>query len=238
MRAALFALLLLTALARAAEPGVVEVPPDPDPKWVEFKVQPGKQLVLSSGAVAAKWVRIDTGAELRSADGKVATFTASAPGVYRCVVVPAGGDPQFVRVTVGDPGPGPGPGPGPKPPDPPVDALVLKLRAAFAADPADIDKRRNSAKDLAELYRQAAVLAADPAVGTSGALLEQVSKAAAALLKDPPAPGRKHLADVRKVVGAELGALLPTDDVLTDAQRKAVAELFAKLAVALEELAK
>jgi hypothetical protein len=125
--------------------------------------------------------------------------------------------------------------PEPKPPEP-VDPLAKKLRAAFDGDPVQLDTRRGQAKDLAALYRQAAKLAQDTSVASSGELLAQVSKAAATMLSDPPPPARRNLADVRKVVALELGTVLPTDDALTDAQRKAVAELFAKLAAILESL--
>lgn len=121
--------------------------------------------------------------------------------------------------------------PAPKPPDPkpePVDPLKAKLRAAFDADPAQLDVRRNSAKDLAELYRQAAKLATDATVETSGDLLKRVKDASAALV------GADALRECRKVVAQELGAVLPTDEPLTDAQRKAVADLFGRLAVILD----
>jgi len=128
-------------------------------------------------------------------------------------------------------GPGPKP-PDPKPPEPPADALKAKIRAAFDSDVAQLDIKRKNALDLAELYRQASKLSADAEVATSGALLQRVRDAAMTLV------GNEALREVRKVVGAELGLLLPTDDTLTDAQRKAVGGLFAKLAGVLEEMAK
>lgn len=115
----------------------------------------------------------------------------------------------------------------PKPPEP-ADPLRAKLKSAFDADPAQLDARRSHAKDLAALYRQAAKLCADESVATSGDLLARVKTAAASLV------GADALRECRKVVGAELGALLPTDDALTDAQRKAVAALFARLADVLD----
>ncbi len=125
---------------------------------------------------------------------------------------------------------GPTPDPKPNPPKPPepVDPLRAKLRAAFDADPAQLDIRRNSAKDLAELYRQASKLSADASVETSGDLLKRVRDASATLV------GADALRECRRVVAQELGALLPTDEPLTDGQRKAVAELFGRLAVVLE----
>lgn len=117
--------------------------------------------------------------------------------------------------------------PEPKPPEP-ADALKTKLKAAFDADPAQLDARRGHAKDLAALYRQAAKLCADESVTTSGDLLARVKAAASSLV------GADALRECRKVVGTELGALLPTDDALTEAQRKTVAALFGKLAAILD----
>lgn len=123
----------------------------------------------------------------------------------------------------------------PVPPKPPADPLAAKLKAAFDADPpADPETKREYAKLLAALYRAAEELARDETVSTSGELLAQVSTAAAGLLKDPP--GMKKLAGTRKVVNAELAALLPTDDTLTADQRAATAALFKKLAAILDTI--
>lgn len=126
--------------------------------------------------------------------------------------------------------------PEPKPPEPkpePVDPLVVKLAAAFAADPpTSLETKREYAKLLAALYRAAEKLTRNESVGTSGELLTQVSRAAADLLEDPP--GMKKLAGTRKVVNAELTALLPTDEPLTADQRANVAALFKKLAMVLD----
>ncbi|MFM8273720.1 MAG: hypothetical protein ACKODX_15525 [Gemmata sp.] len=115
----------------------------------------------------------------------------------------------------------------PGPPEP-ADPLRAKLRAAFDAD-AD-PKKRDHARDLAALYRQAAGLCADAGVGTAGDLLSRVKAAATTLV------GADALRECRRVVAGELGALLPTDDALTAEQRKAAAALFAKLATILEGL--
>jgi hypothetical protein len=120
----------------------------------------------------------------------------------------------------------------PKPPEPPADPLRAKLKAAFDADPLQLDKRRSAAADLAALYRQAAKLAADPEVTTSGALLDRVRQAAGMLV------GADGLRDVRRAAGAELSAILPTDADLTAEQRGATAKLFERLAAILEELGK
>ncbi len=126
-----------------------------------------------------------------------------------------------------------GPAPKPKPPEPkPADPLRDRLKAAFDADPEQLDKRRGHALDLAALYREAAKLSADPAVGTSGDLLARVRDAGRALV------GADALREVRRAAGAELGALLPTDAPLTDEQRRAAAGLFTRLSAALEDVSK
>lgn len=126
----------------------------------------------------------------------------------------------------------------PVPPKPPVptDPLVAKLKAAYDADPAALDARKGLALNLAAMYRATADLASDPEVTTASALIEQMTKAIPKFLSDPP--GGKHLAGVRRVVGSELGAVFPTESLLTDDQRKAATALFLKFAVALEECAK
>lgn len=127
-------------------------------------------------------------------------------------------------------------GPAPKPPDPkppePVDRLRAKLKAAFDGDGAALESKREQAKDLAALYRQAATLATDVTVATSGDLLKRVRDAGSSLI------GPDALKDVRRAAGAELAAALPTDAPLSDAQREAAAKLFVRLATTLEEIAK
>jgi hypothetical protein len=124
--------------------------------------------------------------------------------------------------------------PTPKPPEPeppkPNDPLATKLKAAFEADAAPAATKREHAKDLAALYRQAAKLAADEAVPTSGELLRMVREASGRLV------GADALKDVRRVVAGELGELLPTDGALSGEQRKQAAALFAKLAAVLDGL--
>jgi hypothetical protein len=120
----------------------------------------------------------------------------------------------------------------PKPPEPPVDLLAAKLKTAFDGDTADAATKRERAKDLAALYRQAAALASNADVATSGDLLKRVRDAAGVLV------GADSLKGVRQAVGAELARLLPTDSPLSDEQRKAVGELFVKLAGILEDVAK
>jgi hypothetical protein len=147
----------------------------------------------------------------------------------RCVVViratPPGPPPE-------PPLPEPRPPPPPDPPEPrPPDPLQARLAAAYKADAAAPDAKREHAKDLAALYRAAAKLTDDPTIATSGELLRRVRDAAGLLI------GPQALRDVRQIVASELASLLPTDAPLTAAQRTSAAQLFRKLASYLEELA-
>lgn len=118
------------------------------------------------------------------------------------------------------------PGPGPKPPaPPPADPLAAAVKAAYDADP-DPGKA-GQVKDLAELYKQAAELAADPRVTTTGQLVERV-KAAALVLKITGLTG------VRKVVAGEVSAVMPDDVPLTPAARTAAATVFTRVHAALK----
>lgn len=119
----------------------------------------------------------------------------------------------------------------PKPPEP-VDPLRSKLKTAFDEDSTPLAQRRERAKDLAALYRQAAKLASDPAVTTSGELLRKVREAAGTLV------GADALKEVRRVAGMELAGILPTDAALTAAQREQAEQVFKRLAEILEEIAK
>jgi hypothetical protein len=118
----------------------------------------------------------------------------------------------------------PGPPP-PAPPPKPVDELKKKLRAAFEADGSD----RDAGLQLAALYREAAKLSQSPDVPSTAELLRRVREAAASLV-----PGA--LPAVRKVVAEELRLALgkSSDEALSAEERKAAAELFAKLAELLE----
>jgi hypothetical protein len=222
------ALLLAASTLSAADPpvvAVVEVPRPPAPKWVQFKSDAGRQITLSAGA-PAKWVAVDDGCDLVPApDAKQATFSAPHSGRYRLVCVTADG-PVLCAIEVGDGPPDPRPGPGPVP----VDPLAAKLRAAFFSDPEPMAARREHARDLAELYRQAAALAVKPELVTSADLLSRIKAASATLV------GADTLKEVRRVVAIELAAVLAVDAPLTAEQRKLVAALFDRMATVLESI--
>lgn len=232
----LAAVLMLTASAVAGQPPgpeKLQVIPVPAPySWDSLKVAGGQPVTLSAGtAKKAVWVLVDPGADLtpEPVSGATATFRADRAGEYRVIVLPADGPPILTRLQVGNAPPGPGPEPKPNPPGP-DDPLTAKLRKAYQDDPADAVRKRAAAKDLAELYRQAADLARRPTVETSGQLLEIVRSVAVNLNLAADLKG------VRTVVAEELLKVFPDDVPLTDANRKAAADTFLKLAAVMEVL--
>jgi hypothetical protein len=232
---ALFCLTLFSGAALADPPAVVPVPRDKPGEWAEVKATPGRLLVLAAEP-ASKWLLVDDeAADMRVFDaGKHAAFVAPAAGRVKVVVTGPDGTAARVVVVVGDGPPDPGPGPGPKPPvPPPADPLRVKLKTAFDADGAAPELRRNQAKDLAALYREAGKLCVSPDVQTAGDLLARVKAASASMV------GPDALKGVRTAVAGELALLFPTDGPLgaVDSEpRKKAAALFTKLAVILDEL--
>ncbi len=218
---ALLLLLSIAALTASAQQTTAPIA-DVTPKgsdWVEVKGLPGRLLILQTTSTA-KWLPIDDGFDLvPSSDGKSAAFVAPTAGRYRLTVV-VNGEPGRVAVTVGTPAP-------PVPPTPP-DPVAAAIAAAYSAEPAP--DKRDRVKDLAALYRQAAVLAADPTVTSSGALLARVQAAAKTLV------GPDAVKGVRAVAAGELGRVLPVDGPLSDGQRGSVVATFKKLATILEGL--
>lgn len=243
-------LSLTTSFLTAQEPPpavkVVEIPPPKAVEWLEFKAA-GGCCQLSAGDKPARWVLVDDrhARLVPDTSGKSAVFTADRAGVYHVLVVVGDAEPARVRITVGSVPPTPVPPnpipPGPNPPNPnpplppaPPDALLARLKAAWEADTTQFDRKRIAARDLAELYRQAAdlCLKKDDAgvnyvVLTSGELARRVRDAGHTLTPD-------MLVGVRKFVGEELIKIMPADAALTDVQRKSAAELFRALAAALD----
>lgn len=225
----------------AAPPQVTEVARDKPGVWQEVRSAPGRLLVLAA-APASRWLLVDEdGADLRAfEDGRYAAFAAATPGRWKVVVTGPDGTPARVVVVVSGTAPPPQPPapqppapqppapPPPAPPAPPPDPLRERLRAAYEAD--GDPRKADRAQDLAALYREAARLARSPEVRTSGALLERVRAAASGLV------GPDALRGVREAAARELAAVVPADVVLDDDRRRALADLFERLAAALASL--
>lgn len=114
----------------------------------------------------------------------------------------------------------------PPPPKPDVDeALRKRLRDAYQRDGGTTSSNEDGRKLLAELYRQAAELVLSAA--TPDALLDQLKRATATLTDD-------RLTETRTIVAEEVGRVLTLGMAFTDANRRQAAELFLRLAVALD----
>ena len=138
---------------------------------------------------------------------------------------------SMTTIVAGDPQPVPPPAPPGPPPPAPANPLRDRLKAAYATDDgADTDKA-DTRTALALLYRQAVPFAADKTIPTTDALMERMRKAAEGLATDQYS--RAELKATRNAIAAVLAAQLPPGQVLTDAQRKAAAELFLQVADAL-----
>lgn len=153
---------------------------------------------------------------IRSKDGKTTAETARATVVI---------------------GSGPPVPPGPNPPVPPVppgpeSVLVKDLRAAYAADTGPL--KGNQVASLAAVYREVSTKTNSADLKTAGDLLA-VLRAAVGSLVPPDA-----LTGIRRRIGAEVSAVLPTDPatVLDTATRQKAAEVFARVAQALEVTAR
>lgn len=224
--------LFLLATALGADPApaaVTKAPPPPAPTWVEIQADPlGTRL---DAPFKATWTAVDSGCELWPfPDGKSAIFVAGAPARYRLVLTSEKGEVTHVAVTAGKPEP-PKP-PAPAPPDPrpvPVDPFTKKLQVEFDKDTRDGAKKLADLKDLVELYKQAADLAASAEVLTTGQLVARVRDASKAL-------GVEGLADLRRAVSVELAGAMPADEPMTAELRAKAKETFLRIRAALSEV--
>jgi hypothetical protein len=203
------------------------------PAWVEIAADPILTTLQAPGV--SKWIQVDDGCDLRPVgDGKTAVFAAATTGRYRLVVIPADGEPLRVAVTVGivppvPPTPVPVPPTPVPPPAPPTSELGKKLQAAFDADAMPKADKLKLVALKAELYRQAATLAAKEAITTTKEFLDQVKAAATAL-------GVDGLPAMRVVIATEITAVLPTESSMTPALRVAAAAVFQAISAALKEV--
>lgn len=210
--------LLTLALAAAG---------DPDPPAVslpaEVQARPGRIVTLTAATAGKQlqWLTTADDADLVPlAGGKSAVFVSPTPGRYLVLAWTAAGDVPSPAarcwVVVGGPAP-------------PADPLRAELKALVAADRGP-DKLTHLAQ-LAAVYREAVQFADRPGVRTAAELADRIKVAVSALLPSD------SLVSLRKRVAEEIAKQLPldADKELDPTSRKAAADLFARIAAALED---
>lgn len=215
------ALLLLTAAA----PPTVDIPSE---------VRPGGQYVLftpRTDAVSVEYIGLDgveplPAALLKDARTFVLDTRGLARGRYRFVAVAAGNSGEQARavfaVVVGDPGPPPGPD----------DALLVAVRAAYAAELSPT--KQADARTLAAAIRESTALSDDTRFGT----YRQLNDALAAVTHvRVPLP---RLRSLREVVRLEFVRQFGEagDQPLTADLRARVKGLLLRAASVYEEVAR
>ncbi|HVK08847.1 MAG TPA: hypothetical protein VM597_08740 [Gemmataceae bacterium] len=191
---------------------------------VEVSAQPGRlvRLQAQTDGKLVRWALASDDADLVPfPDGKVALFSSPKPGRYLVLAWTAAADvpSEAARCVVVVGGP---------PPPGPADPLAADLRRLFDAD-ATKDRETHLAQ-LAAVYREVVTFADHPDVRTAAELAGRIRAAANSLL---PADA---LVPLRKRVAEEIARHLPADGdrELTPATRKTAAELFDRVATALE----
>jgi hypothetical protein len=187
----------------------------------EVAAQPGRIVTLkaSTEGKLVRWALASDDADLIPfPDGKTALFSSPKPGRYLVLAWTAAGDvpSEAARcvVVVAT--------------APPTDAFVADLQKLFADDKTS-DKLAHLAQ-LAALYREAVAFADNADVRTAAELAARIRAAAGSLVPaDALVPLRKRLAE-------EIGKSLPLDgeQTLDPTTRKKAAELFDRIAAALE----
>lgn len=215
---------LVYAAPVAAEP-VLTLP-------ATVQARPGRFVVIEAGGDGKliRWVSLSPEADVLPYLERQALFVAAAPGEYRVLAYTAVGDtpspPAFCVVRVAAPAP---PVP-PTPPVPPDTSLVSDLKAALEADTGE--DKVSQVRLLIVLYRDAVRFSATPEILNTADLAARLKAAANALLPASALPG------VRKRLSAETVRVLgDASTPLTPEVRARAADLFARLARALEEVA-
>lgn len=228
----------------SAEPATQAAEP---PLPAQVRVSPGRMFTLvakSEGEVVWDFPPefVDVG---RCGDGRTVFVVAPAsPGewVVRLASV-ADGKPRLTRcVVTADNSPNPSPNPNPPNPQPtppppqptpvpPADPLAAELQAIYLAEVAP--NKREVAKSLASLYRQASAYADDQDLATVGQYGTVVREAGNTLVGG-------GLTAYRRRVGAEIAKVLGTDPdaPFRSEQREAAKRLFLRLGQITEQLAK
>jgi len=224
---------LAIILAQAPKPPEVTVVPKVDPaKPQQIAVDFGRSVTLTA-AEAVRWESCDTAGVVElfpSQDGKSCVVVVSKTGKYVIIATATMGPAAKIELTVGQAPPGPDPVP-----PAPVDPMLAKIKAAWDADPLQLDLRRKGAESLVAVYTQAAKVIEDPAIVSIGQHSAQVKAVADQLFKDDGL-ALDALAGVRKVLADELKASFPAGPPasLTPDIRKLIDSIYARAARALK----
>lgn len=210
-------------------PLALAVAGDPDPPGVslppEVPARPGRLVTLSAATAGKRvqWLVVSDDADLIPLPGgKSAVFASPTPGRYLVLAWTAAGDVPSAAakcwVVVAPPAP----------PPPPADPLKVEFQALFAGDKSS--GKAGHLAQLAAVYREAGGFADRPEVRTAAELADRIKAAVAALLPSD------SLVSLRRRIADEIANHLPldADRELDPAARQAAADLFARIATALE----
>lgn len=218
---------LMCHVLAAAGPEVTPVPAPDAGSWKEMPVAANELVVFGAAPAGSTWDFLDDSFRGRVFEGgKVAAFVFPE-GRHKVIVTgPDGGRTRIVFVA----------GVGPAPPAPPTDSLVKELATLYAGEPAAT--RLKDMQSLSALYTLMVTEAANQSYATAAQLNARFVEARDLMLSDAKTPPR--LPAIRKRCGAEVAAVIGDnpDAPLTEASRKAVAAVYAKLAQAVLDATK
>lgn len=194
------------------------------PKPTEVHALPCKLAEIKVEGKQIEW-RYPAGVDAKQSDGGRVLIVVAQAGRYPILAATITEDDtlklfDFLLIVEG---------PEPLPPPKPDDPLRGELKALYLAD-TGADKAANIIK-LQALYTQAAVLAKSEAVQSAWQLAEAVRTASKALLPGDALPAIRQR--IAAVVGKALEDLDPDEPLTTETRAKA-AELYARIAAALE----
>lgn len=226
---------LALILAQAPKPPEVTVVPKVDPaKPQQVAVDFGRSVTLTA-AESVRWESCDTAGVVElfpAQDGKSCVVVVSKTGKYVIIATATMGPAAKIELTVGQAPPGPDPAPIPPAP---ADPMLAKIKAAWDADPLQLDLRRKGAASLVAVYTQAAKVIEDPAITSISQHSSQVKAVADQMLKDDGI-ALDALSGVRKVLADELKASFPAGPPasLTPEIRKLIDTIYARAARAMK----
>lgn len=224
-----FSLLLLGAMLHvsAAGPEVTPIPAPDATAWSELRVSAGK-LVVYGAAPASTWDFVDDTFAARVFEGGKLCAFVFPEGRHKVMVTgPDGAKTRLVFVAGNAP---------PEPKPVPIDSLVKELAELYAAETSA--SKKADMQSLSALYTLMVAEAGNATYTSAAQLNATFIDARDRMLSDGKTPAR--LPTIRKRCGQEVQATIGDnpDATLTEASRKAVAAVYARLAQAVAEAAK